>query len=72
MIEVGVAFALILVTQVVGEDFGCWNLRLVCPKNVGEFHGIQRVADGPSPTRRTTGVAVGGFVSPGPSHDCFS
>jgi len=39
---------------------------------VGEFHPLQRVADGPSPTRETNGVAVDGSVSLDPSLDCFA
>jgi len=46
---------------------GCRNLRHACSKMVGHFHPLQRVADGPSPTRETTGVAVDGSVSRDPT-----
>jgi hypothetical protein len=34
---------------------------------MGDFHPLQRVADGPSPSLETIGVAVDGSMSPDPS-----
>ena len=71
-LEVGDAFARILVAHVVGEDSGLSEFEACLPIMVGDLHPLQFVADGPSPTREMTGVAVDGSVSLDPSLDCFA
>ena len=51
---------------------GCQSVRLDCPEMMGDFHPLQRVADGPSPIRETIGVAVDGSVSPDPFRSYFA
>ena len=71
-LEVGVAFAPILVAQVIGEDSWLSEFEACLPKNGGGISPLQRVAHGPSPTRETNGVAVDGSVSRDPTLNCFA